>query len=251
MSLKKRNWIFTCQSAAIIYDIPRISKWSTEVHICNKVYSHPVDNVVLHNTYRNIDYNYVHDIMVDDIYFTLYHLSQHDDLESMVVSIEHCLNKNMISKSGLVSFFDSKSGYRHITKLAAAAKLSDEGSESPLESRIKFAINRAGIPTPIQQYKIEKYRVDMFWPEYNLILEIDGMTKYETKADLIYEKLREDDLREMGYEIVRCYDSDLKTGCFIDKLSKKIEFIIERKAGLRGFWERCSERKTGSGRFFG
>ena len=34
--------------------------------------------------------------------------------------------------------------------------------------------------------------VDMWWPELNVIGEADGAVKYESKADLLKEKRRED-----------------------------------------------------------
>ena len=46
-------------------------------------------------------------------------------------------------------------------------------------------------------------RADFLWAQWRVIGEADGRMKYETPEDLWREKLREDRLRELGYEVVR------------------------------------------------
>lgn len=61
-------------------------------------------------------------------------------------------------------------------------------------------------------------RVDLLIEELRLVIEFDGRAKYQrrtengrvTDADIVWsEKLREDRLRELGYEVVRLTWADL------------------------------------------
>jgi very-short-patch-repair endonuclease len=228
---KHPGWKFTGQSAAAIYDIPRSDKWDTgSVHIQVDNCRTKADAVIIHNTQHKSSDNYMENIRLDDIESTLYTLSFTDSLESLIVSIEHCLWNKYTTKRALINIIQHRKWSKDIQKFAKAVMLSSTGSESPLESKVKVAIHNAGILEPIQQYPIDNYRIDMFWPEYNLIYEIDGMVKYSLKESaFIDEKKREDDLREQGYEFLRTTDEELKSGVLIRKLKNKIITILKNK----------------------
>lgn len=56
-------------------------------------------------------------------------------------------------------------------------------------------------------------RVDFFLPDLNVVVEFDGATKYADSASgpdaLFAEKRREDDIRRLGYAVVRVTWADL------------------------------------------
>ena len=107
---------------------------------------------------------------------------------------------------------------------AAAVAVADGGAESPGESRSRVLVLEAGLPTVSTQAWIAdgefSARVDMVVKCCNLVIEFDGRSKYERRAaptesrladgDLVWaEKLREDRLRELGFEVVRLVWADL------------------------------------------
>lgn len=86
------------------------------------------------------------------------------------------------------------------------------GAESPLESRSRVRLVRElGLPPPELNVLIPDAdgrpvaRVDMLWREYRTIGEADGAVKYgeDEPASLFLEKVREDTLRDLRYEVVR------------------------------------------------
>jgi hypothetical protein len=89
-------------------------------------------------------------------------------------------------------------------------------SESPLESRARLWFQRQGLPQPQQQRVVLRAeggfvaRVDFLWEQYRTVCEVDGRMKYDDAAaePLWREKLREDELRDLGLEVVRGYWSD-------------------------------------------
>lgn len=99
----------------------------------------------------------------------------------------------------------------------------DGRSESPGESFSRVLLHRQGVPTPQLQLVVlnragrEAGRVDFGWEERRTLGEFDGRVKYgrlledgETAGDVIYrEKLREDLLRDLGWEVVRWVWADL------------------------------------------
>lgn len=88
-------------------------------------------------------------------------------------------------------------------------------SESAGESRSRWLMHLLRLPAPELQVDIRDEaghvigRVDFLFRQQRTIVEFDGMVKYRTSADLAAEKVREDRLRELGYEVVRLMWADL------------------------------------------
>lgn len=99
----------------------------------------------------------------------------------------------------------------------------DGRSESVGESEGRFVMAAAGLPPPTLQFEVYDERgefvarCDYAWPEQRTLGEFDGLIKYgrllrpgETSSDVIVaEKLREDALRDLGWEVVRLIWDDL------------------------------------------
>lgn len=101
---------------------------------------------------------------------------------------------------------------------------SDGRSESVGESTSRVVLHQCGIPVPDLQLEVFDPvqgalvgRADFAWAELRTLGEFDGRVKYgrllkpgETAADVVYaEKLREDRLRDLGWQVVRWTWSDL------------------------------------------
>ena len=94
---------------------------------------------------------------------------------------------------------------------------SEARTESVGESRSRVAIWKAGLPRPEPQYRVRTAaghvlaRSDFGWEEFRTVGEFDGAQKYgrllrhgEPPGDRIYqEKLREDRIRDAGFQVVR------------------------------------------------
>ncbi len=110
-----------------------------------------------------------------------------------------------------------------IAKARHVLALLDGRSESPGESRSRLALIRAGLPAPELQHEVRDgrgrvvARCDFAWPERRTIGEFDGRIKYgrllrpgrNTEDVLFREKLREDLLRDLGWQVVRWVWRDL------------------------------------------
>jgi hypothetical protein len=82
-------------------------------------------------------------------------------------------------------------------------------------------------------------RTDFRWKEYRTLAEFDGKVKYEDRylasgesaADVLWqEKKREDELRRLGYEIVRIIWADLDKPLLIARRVRDAFKLGQRRA---------------------
>lgn len=96
-------------------------------------------------------------------------------------------------------------GIGRLRKLVPKVRI---GAQTPLESISRIRLMNLGIPEPLLQQAFNDRRgligyADMYWPEFGVVGEADGQAKYENRADLFAEKIREDRIRSLGLSVVR------------------------------------------------
>lgn len=85
----------------------------------------------------------------------------------------------------------------------------DGRHESPGETLTARVLRSLGIEFEPQVW-IGPWRVDFLITGTTVIVEFDGAVKYRSRADLLAEKRREDDLRRRGHVLVRLMWGDLE-----------------------------------------
>jgi len=92
---------------------------------------------------------------------------------------------------------------------------------SPAEQYFAYIQQTEGIKFK-QQYKIGKYRVDFFYPEKDLIVEIDGKSFHTSPSQIEYDEKRHRWLMNKGYVILRFSAREIYYNCneCIDKVKK-------------------------------
>jgi hypothetical protein len=87
-------------------------------------------------------------------------------------------------------------------------------AESPAESWLLLGLFDAGLPIPAQQVPVVdldgnvRYRLDFAWEDVHVALEYDGFAAHVGRA--ARDAAREDDLRRMGWTVLRATAADLK-----------------------------------------
>lgn len=96
-----------------------------------------------------------------------------------------------------------------ISRARRSLVFADGRAGSPAESRSRFWMNHFGFPASELQVTILSPSggfiaiTDFLWPDLGLVGECDGRIKY-TDMDVVYkEKWREDQIREVGLDVVR------------------------------------------------
>jgi very-short-patch-repair endonuclease len=93
-------------------------------------------------------------------------------------------------------------GARGVRRLPEVLRRSTHLAQSPMESRIRVAIEDAGLPMPVLQYRVGPYFLDMAYPERKVALEYEGrehLTPERTRRDLD----RQAYLSREGWTVVR------------------------------------------------
>lgn len=102
----------------------------------------------------------------------------------------------------------ARAGMRHRRRLLAALEEIRPGSASPMETRLRLLLTRAGIPGPLLNADLTDADgewlacVDLYWPAARLVVEFDGdvhrVTRDQWQKDLRRRRL----LTESAYHVV-------------------------------------------------
>ena len=128
-----------------------------------------------------------------------------------------------LAPATLISVMRRMERWPNIRQARRVVAFLDARSESAGESVSRVRIADERLPAPQLQRQITNAygraigRVDFCWDEQRTIGEFDGKIKYgrllepgQTSQDVIFaEKLREDELRDNGWQVVRWLWSDL------------------------------------------
>ena len=222
---RRFNLMFTGESSCAIRKIVRLDPFEMRPH-CITIKSKNFDIICWRHGELDLAAEYVNSLLVASPVRTICDLAKYDTPQSILASINDCLYKGLLSKDQLLEAIDGDIDIRGKRKIKNVLDVASEKCESALESLAWIQINNSGFLLPNQQVEIRNQgrligRVDMIWEVKNrkIILELDGMNKYETINDLHKEKLREDNLRKLGFEVIRATWKDL----FNEKLIYSLE----------------------------
>ena len=140
---------------------------------------------------------------------------------SMLVVADHCLARGITTPEALTAAASALTGQRGITRARAAVRWCDGRHASPGETLTATVLRALGYAvTP--QFAIERrespgrqYFADFLIDGTRVLVEFDGRIKYDpdrfrNAAEANFaEKRREDELRRLGYIVVRLTMSDL------------------------------------------
>jgi hypothetical protein len=165
---------------------------------------------------------------------TLLDLACSANFEAAVVTVDAALHRGLVTPQQLDAVLATAYRRHGRSKAARVFAFADGRSESVGESRSRVSIHVAGLPAPGLQCEILRPdgtfvgRSDFDWGD--LLGEFDGMSKYargrrpgEELGDVVLrEKLREDELRELGHGMVRWTWPEIGTTRMTQRLERKI-----------------------------
>jgi hypothetical protein len=128
-------------------------------------------------------------------------LAAERSLESGVAAFDHVARVHGVDLAALRNQVAAHLPFRGGRKAEAALRIATGAAESALESLSLVRIHQLGFPRPRQQveFVVEgvRYRTDFFWPEFGVIGEADGRSKFaaDPVETMWLEKRREDALR--------------------------------------------------------
>jgi hypothetical protein len=177
---------------------------------------------------------------------TLVDCAREWSLTDAVVAIDAAIQREKVTRAGLEVAVRAASHWLGIGDAGRALSLADGRAESPLETRARLALLAQGLPLPELQVEIHGERgfigrVDGWYEEAAVALELDGKTKYlepwrgRTPAEVVWEeKRREDAMRELGIRVLRLADDDI--GEVRRELAPRLQaFLVAPFVGFRRF----------------
>lgn len=139
---------------------------------------------------------------------TIADLARTQGVRAGIVAADHGLRESLCVREQLASVLSDCRLFPGAQSIATVVAHASPKAETPLESVSRYEIATSGLRALEEQVVIRDprgrfvARVD-FVVAGVVVCEADGALKYGTRADLVAEKVREDRLRELGYEVVR------------------------------------------------
>jgi very-short-patch-repair endonuclease len=131
-----------------------------------------------------------------------------------VVAIDMAVRVGIIKMRDLVRHIETHPGEKGIKRLRLATALAEPRSESPMETRLRMALVRSGLPRPTVQADLHDRsgrflgRADLYYPDRRLVVEYDGENHRER---LVPDMRRQNALLNAGYHVLRFTAADLRT----------------------------------------
>jgi very-short-patch-repair endonuclease len=133
---------------------------------------------------------------------TAFDLARRPPLVEAVVAVDALAHEHGFDPQELV-----RVGYRHpnargVAQLPAVVRLVNPMADSPMETRIRFALVQAGLPCPVLQHPVGPYLLDLAYPDLKLAIEYDGR-EHLIPERALHDLRRQAYLTRAGWEVLR------------------------------------------------
>lgn len=206
-------------SAAVLHGLPVFPGAVQRVHVTRDRHGGGVRRSIVQvhgSRLRDDDYMMLDDVPVTSLARTVGDLSRTLPLDQAVAVGDRALALGL-DPVELASVLEMAARWAGAAQARRVADFIDPRSESVGESFSRVRCHEVGLtPTELQYDVFDDLgslvgRIDFAWPEHRTLGEFDGMSKYlrlrqdgETIEEaVIREKLREDRLRDLGWQVVR------------------------------------------------
>lgn len=141
-------------------------------------------------------------VTVTDERRTAFDLGRRPPLVEAVVAIDALSRVGEFAPAELIHFGYDHLGARGTGLLRAAVRLADPLSGSPMETRIRLALHRGGLPAPVLQHPVGPFALDLSYPDRLLAVEYDGR-EHRTAERALRDLRREAYLTRLGWAVLR------------------------------------------------
>ncbi|MHB1172437.1 MAG: hypothetical protein ACYCZY_08060 [Lacisediminihabitans sp.] len=228
-ALADRELVLSHHSAAALWRLPWVGGWPRRVHVIEPSAAGGRSSSVLtrHTVGVPEPLDEIDGLTVTSLARTVVDLARAGTFGQAVAVADAALRRTehplksvprtFLVKDDLYHEVDAVPVRHGSVKARRAIDFADGDADRPGESMSRVGIHIAGLTKPQLQVPIagasgRSWIVDFWWPEFNIIGEFDGRSKYtdprylrgRTPGQVVYdEKLREDDLRAAGHGMSR------------------------------------------------
>jgi hypothetical protein len=200
------------RSAAAVHDVPVIGEWPEQVHVTDPARrsTQTSTGVVRHAApLTPEEARVVRSLRVTSPARTAVDLALTSSFRDGVAALDGVLHSRSSTRDELTAALEARPTARGRVGARRALTFAHAGAESAGESWCRVLLRQLGAPPPVLQQAFPwaggRDVVDFWWPEFGIVLEFDGLSKY-TQARLlkgrtpsrvvIDEKIREDRIRD-------------------------------------------------------
>jgi hypothetical protein len=154
----------------------------------------------------------VQDLPVTSGTRTIADLGRRLALVEAVGILDMALHRRVTDIERLKRWADTHSGYRGVARLKRAIELAEPATESPMETRLRLLLLSNGLPAPCVQVPLHDVngffvaRPDLYYARQRLVLEYDGATHRNSRAE---DNRRQNRLIDAGYRVLRFTAGDI------------------------------------------
>jgi very-short-patch-repair endonuclease len=144
----------------------------------------------------------VRGVLVTTAVRTAFDLGRRPPITEAICAVDAITRACAISSDAIAEFAEQHRGARGIAQLPEVLARSSPLADSPMESRIRIAIEDAGLPPPVLQHQVGPYLLDLAYRELLLALEYDG-PHHLTSERALRDLRRQAYLSSEGWEVLR------------------------------------------------
>ena len=145
---------------------------------------------------------------------TAWDLARRLPLVEAVVAVDALAHRTAFAPAELLARLGREPRARGCRRLAEVVALAEPRAESPMESRLRVGLVRAGLPAPLVQFVItDEYdfplaRVDLAYPAAKLAIEYDGAHHFDARRARA-DRQRDAELAGLGWRTLRLVGDDV------------------------------------------
>jgi hypothetical protein len=196
--------LFSHESAAAVRGIPIVGGWPETVCVSFQGSAGRSSRVGIRwhrAAFEEGDVETIDGLCLTSLRRTAIDIARNSSLASGVVALDYAFAEG-VARDAACEWMEAQRPFSGVRSFQAAIEIARGKSESPLESVSLTRCVELGFPRPVQQQEFvgadgRRYRSDFYWPDYGIVGEADGRSKYLTPEDLWREKRREDAIRPL------------------------------------------------------
>lgn len=146
---------------------------------------------------------------------TGFDLARRRRVDDAVVAVDALLMRCDLTVGQISAYAnDGRTAWHGISRLRKALSLAAYGAESPMETRLRLLLIRAGLPPAVLQHPVCDdsvafvARLDLAYPDSRLGIEYDGESHWDPKA-VRKDLLRQNALRASSWSLLRFTADDV------------------------------------------
>ncbi len=192
-------------SAAAQWQLLQTSQTMIDVSVPRRLASRPGIHLHFTSTLHSEDRMTLDGIPVTSVERTLADLAAQRRPEQLLEAVEQAYTLRQLDLAMMYRVLDRNPNHRGVGALRAifSGFTGAPPTRSVLERQMLHVVTAADLPTPLLNVTVAGLQVDMFWPDWRLVVELDSRRFHDNPWALERDRTRDTILRKARCEILR------------------------------------------------